>query len=289
MKDEINNACRTLELEPGASLSQVEKAWREMTTAWRPDRFPNGSELHRKAREQTEAINLAYEVLKRHLTAGEMDTSPRLGEEKPPSKTAKEPAKSSTAAGSGRRRGSSRRNKSSRHSRGRKHRKNRRRKKRTTKEWLQLALFASCGFAGMIVGALIGHDVGTKTGEQIKSWDIDPSREISPVIGEIPDFLDIVGLVVGGGLGCFAGGFGTKRIVRFIAKAKRRKRRAARIAAVRRRRRRRNAAANLKAEPTNEPNKSPGANNQRNQERKIVNSRPVSSRNRIRSNRTKGK
>lgn len=283
MKDEINNACRTLELEPGASLSQVEKAWREMTTAWRPDRFPSGSELQRKAREQTEAINLAYDVLKRYLASGETAAA-RLDEEKPPSKTAKEPAKSSTAAESGRRRGSSRRNKSSRHSRGRK-----RRRKRTAKEWLSLALFASCGFAGMIVGALIGFSVGTKTGEQIKSWDIDPSREISPAIGEIPDFLDIVGLVVGGGLGLFIGGFGTKRIVRFIAKTKRRKRRAARIAAVRRRRRRRNAAANLKAESTNEPNKSPVANNQRNQERKIVNSRSVSSRDGIRSNKTKGK
>lgn len=288
MTDEINNACQTLELEPGASLSQVEKARREMTTAWHPDRFPRGSELQRKAREQTKAIHAAYEVLKRHLTSGETDSAARLGEAKPPSNT--KTAKSSSADSERRQKTSSqRRRKSSRHSRGRKHGKNRRRKKRTAKEWLQLALFVWCGFAGMIVGALIGMIVGTKTGEQIKSWDIDPSREISPIIGEIHDTLDVVGLIVGGGLGLLVGGFGTKRIVRFIAKAKRKKRRAAIIAAVRRRRRRRNAAANPKADITNEPNQSPGANNQQNQKRKILNSRPASSRARIRSNRTKGK
>lgn len=294
MTDEISNACQTLELEPDASLSQVEKARREMTTAWSPDRFPSGSELQRKAREQTEAIHTAYEVLKRHLTDGEMAASARFGdsEEKPPPKTesAKEPAKpSSKDSGQRQKTSSRRRHKSSRHSRGRKHRKSRRRKKRTAKEWLQLALFASCGFVGMIAGALIGMIVGTKTGEQIRSWDIDPSREISPVIGEIPDFLDIVGSIVGGSLGLFIGGFGTRRIVRFIAKTKRRKRRAAQIAAVRRRRRRRNAAANSKADPTNEPNQSPSANNQQNQERKTGSSRSVSPRARIRSNRTKGK
>ena len=294
MTDEINNACQTLELDPGASLSQVEKARREMTIDWNPDRFPNGSELQRKAREQTKAIHTAYEVLKRHLTDGEMEASQKLGdaEEKPPPKTesAKKPAKPAPTNSEHRQKTSSqRRRKSSRHSRGRKHRKNRRRKKRTAKEWLQIALYVWCGLAGMIVGALIGMIVGAKTGEQIKSWDIDPSREISPVIGEIPDFLDIVGLVVGGGLGSFIGGFGTKRIVRLIAKTKRRKRRAAQIAAVRRRRSRRNAAANPKAEPTNDPNKSPGANNQQNQERKTVNSRSASPRARIRPNRTKGK
>ena len=141
----------------------------------------------------------------------------------------------------------------------------------------------------MIVGALVGLFVGTKTAEQIESWEVDPSTEISHNIGEVHDLLDIVGLIVGGGLGLLIGGFGTKRVVRLIAKTKRRKRRAAQIAAVRRRRRRRNAAANPKAEPANESNQSPGATNQQNQERKIVNSRSVSSRARIRPDRTKRK
>lgn len=287
MTDEINNACRTLELEPGASLSQVEEARREMTKAWRPDRFPSGSELQRKAREQTEAIHAAYEVLKRHLASGEMAAAARLGDdkEKPPSKTARELAKS--AAESGHRRESSRGRKSSRHSRGRKHRKSRRRKKRTAKEWLQLALFASCGFFGMIVGALIGLFVSTKVAEQIDSWDIDPTKEVSHFVGEVHDLFDIAGLVVGGGLGLVVGGFGTKRIVRFIAKAKRKRRRAARIAAVRRRRR--NAASKPKAESTGEMRKSPAANSEQKRERKTGSSRPVSPRARIRSHRTKGK
>ena len=282
MTDEIDNACRTLELEPGASLSQVEKARREMTTAWNPNRFPNGSELQRKAREQTKAIHIAYKVLKRHLTSGKMAASARLG-------GAKEPAKSSPA-NSGRRKDSSRRRrKSSRHSRGRKHKRNRRRKKRTTKEWLLLALFASCGVVGLIIGAQIGLNVGTKTAEAVESWDINPTREIGSFVGELHDLFDIAGLVFGGGLGWIIGWNVTKRIVRFIAKVKRKKHRAARIAAVRQRRRKRNAAANSKSESTNNPNQSPGANNQRNQERKVVNSRPVSSRARIRSHRTKGK
>ena len=120
-------------------------------------------------------------------------------------------------------------------------------------------------------------------------WEVDPSTEISHDIGEVHDLLDIAGMIVGGGLGLLIGGFGTKRIVRFIAKTKRRKRRAAQIAAAKQRRRRRNAAANPKAEPTSEPNQSPSANNQQNQERKIVHSRSVSSRARIRPNKTKGK
>lgn len=293
MTDEIDNACRTLELEPGASLSQVEQARREMTTAWSPDRFPNGSELQRKAREQTKAIHVAYKVLKRHLTSGEMAASARLGgdKEKPPPKTetAKESAKS-LPANSGRRKDSSRRRrKSSRHSRGRKHKRTRRRKKRTTKEWLQLALFASCGVVGLIIGAQIGLNVGTKTAEAVESWDINPTREIGSFVGELHDLFDIAGLVIGGGLGWCIGWNVTKRIVRFIAKVKRKRHRAARIAAVRQRRRKRNAAANPKAESTNETRKSLGANSEQNQERKIVNSRPASSRARIRSNRTKGK
>ena len=294
MTDEIDNAYRTLELEPGASLSQVEKAQREMTTAWSPDRFPNDSELQRKAREQTKAIHVAYKVLKRHLTSGEMAAAARLGgaEEEPPPKTesAKEPAQSSPAD-SGRRKDSSRRRrKSSRHSRGRKHRKSRRRKKRTTKEWLQLALFASCGAVGLTIGALkIGLPIGTKTAEAVESWDINPTREIGSFVGELHDLFDIAGLVVGGGLGWIIGWIVTKRIVRFIAKTKRKRHRAARIAAARQRRRKRNAAANSKSEPTNEPNQSPSANNQQNQERKVVHSCPVSPRARIRSNRTKGK
>lgn len=290
MTDEINNACQTLELEPGASLSQVEEARREMTKAWRPDRFPSGSELQRKAREQTEAIHAAYEVLKRHLASDEMAAAAGLGEEKPPPKTesAKEPAKPLPADSEHRQKTSSqRRRKSSRHSRGRKHRKSRRRKKRTAKEWLQLALFASCGSAGLLFGALIGLFVGTKTAEQIDRWDIDPTKEVSHFVGEVHDLLDIAGLIVGGGLGLLVGGFGTKRVVRLIAKAKRRKRRAARIAAVRRRRR--NAASNPKAEPTSESNKSPATNSEQNQERKIGSSRPVSPRARIRPNSTKGK
>ena len=292
MTDEINNACQTLELEPGASLSQVEKARRKMTTAWHPDRFPSGSELQRKAREQTKAIHAAYEVLQRHLASIETDASAKLGDDKPPPKTesAKEPAKPLPTNSEHRQKTSShRRRKSSRHSRGRKHRKSRRRKKRTAKEWLLLALFALCGLGGSIGGLEIGWLVGTKTAEQIDSWDIDPSREISHFIGEIHDVLDIAGLLVGGGLGLFVGWRGAERIVRLIARAKRRKRRAARIAAAKQRRRRRNDASNPKAEPINEPNQSPGANNPQNQKRKIVNSRPASSRGRIRSNKTKGK
>lgn len=294
MTDEINNACRTLELEPGASLSQVEKARREMTTAWRPDLFPNGSEMQRKAREQTKAIHIAYEILKRHLASDETAAAARLGDdqEKPPPKTetAKEPAKSSPAHSERRRETSARRRrKSSRHSRGRKYRKSRRRKKRTAKEWLQLALFASCGVVGMTIGALkIGLPIGTKTAEAVESWDINPTREIGSFVGELHDLFDIAGLVIGGGLGWIIGWIVTKRIVRFIAKTKRRRRRAARIAAVRRRRRR-NAAANSKSEPTSELRKPPTANSEQKRERKTSIPASVSSRARIRPNKTKGK
>ena len=42
-------------------------------------------------------------------------------------------------------------------------------------------------------------------------------------VGEVHDLFDIAGLVGGGALGLLVGGFGTKRVVRFIAKTKRKK------------------------------------------------------------------
>ena len=52
---------RILEVEPGASLEEIKRAYRELARVWHPDRFPNDPRLQSKAQEKLKQINLAYE------------------------------------------------------------------------------------------------------------------------------------------------------------------------------------------------------------------------------------
>ncbi len=60
----MNSHLRVLGLEPGASREAIKSAYRDLTKVWHPDRFSHDAELQRKAGEQLQAINEAYEKLR---------------------------------------------------------------------------------------------------------------------------------------------------------------------------------------------------------------------------------
>ncbi|TMP97563.1 MAG: J domain-containing protein [Verrucomicrobia bacterium] len=60
---DYDSDCRTLEIEPGASLEEVRQAYLDQTKIWHPDRFSNDIRLQKKAEEKLKQINLAYQRL----------------------------------------------------------------------------------------------------------------------------------------------------------------------------------------------------------------------------------
>lgn len=66
MDDDILRCYRTLEIEPGASITEVAHAYRDLVKVWHPDRFPNSARLQKKADEKLKEINLAYERLQNY-------------------------------------------------------------------------------------------------------------------------------------------------------------------------------------------------------------------------------
>ena len=60
---EYDSDCRTLEVEPGASLEEIRQAYLDQTKIWHPDRFSNDIRLQKKAEEKLKQINLAYQRL----------------------------------------------------------------------------------------------------------------------------------------------------------------------------------------------------------------------------------
>jgi DnaJ-domain-containing protein 1 len=58
---------RTLELQPGAELKDVRKAYRRLLLQYHPDRFANDPERLKVATEVTRRLTEAYNGLTRHL------------------------------------------------------------------------------------------------------------------------------------------------------------------------------------------------------------------------------
>ena len=56
-----------LELEVSASIEEVEKAYKELAEAWRPENFQNLPRFKRKAEIKLEEVNDAYERIRSYL------------------------------------------------------------------------------------------------------------------------------------------------------------------------------------------------------------------------------
>ena len=65
-----------LDLEPGATLSEVKDAWRVLSQIWHPDRQQRGSKAYAKALEKQKQINDAYDYLKSFLQEKEPQKAP---------------------------------------------------------------------------------------------------------------------------------------------------------------------------------------------------------------------
>jgi TPR repeat protein len=67
--DDIRECYRILDLEPGASVEEIKRAYRELVKVWHPDRFRSDPKLQAKAGEKLKEINLAYERLSKEAAA----------------------------------------------------------------------------------------------------------------------------------------------------------------------------------------------------------------------------
>jgi len=67
--DDIRDCFRILDLEPGASLEEIKRSYRELVRVWHPDRFRSDPKLQAKAEEKLKQINLAYERLSNEAAA----------------------------------------------------------------------------------------------------------------------------------------------------------------------------------------------------------------------------
>lgn len=74
MDDDILRCYRTLEVEPGASITKVAQAYRDLVKVWHPDRFQSSARLQKKADEKLKEINLAYERLQNYAGSKSEDS-----------------------------------------------------------------------------------------------------------------------------------------------------------------------------------------------------------------------
>ena len=58
-----------LELPPGASIEELNQAYKDLVNIWHPDRFSNNPRLKRKAEEKLKEVNRAYEAVKSFLSS----------------------------------------------------------------------------------------------------------------------------------------------------------------------------------------------------------------------------
>lgn len=64
-----------LEIEPGASQTEIKQAYKDLTQVWHPDRFSHNPRLRQMAEEKLKQINIAYEHLKTNRTQVDRNNS----------------------------------------------------------------------------------------------------------------------------------------------------------------------------------------------------------------------
>ncbi|HEY9887251.1 MAG TPA: pentapeptide repeat-containing protein [Candidatus Obscuribacterales bacterium] len=68
---ELENAYRMLDLEPGASMEEVNQAYKDLVFIWHPDRLPKDNlRLIEKAQEKIKQLNQARDYLRTHARVG---------------------------------------------------------------------------------------------------------------------------------------------------------------------------------------------------------------------------
>ncbi|MEG4267793.1 J domain-containing protein [Microcoleus sp. Pol12A4] len=68
---DINRCYEILEIEPGTSLEEIKRAYRDLAFVWHPDRFANNDRLQQKAHQRLTEINEAYQQLLSFLSQPE--------------------------------------------------------------------------------------------------------------------------------------------------------------------------------------------------------------------------
>ena len=83
MPNDFQGCYRILDLEPGVTLDEVKRSYRELVKVWHPDRFTGDAKLQQKAEEKLKQINRAYEILEGGLLNGEK-TEQKAARPRPP-------------------------------------------------------------------------------------------------------------------------------------------------------------------------------------------------------------
>ena len=68
---DIDRCYQILELDPGASLDELGRAYKDLVNVWHPDRFSKSPRLRRKAEKKLKEINEAYDRIRSYLSARE--------------------------------------------------------------------------------------------------------------------------------------------------------------------------------------------------------------------------
>jgi hypothetical protein len=67
---DLQQCFEILELNPGASMDEVQQAYKDLVNIWHPDRFATNPRLKRKAETKLKEINQAYAMVNSFLSSG---------------------------------------------------------------------------------------------------------------------------------------------------------------------------------------------------------------------------
>src|SRR4028119_1567653 len=103
---DINQCYEILEIEPGSSLEEIKRAYRDLAFVWHPDRFAHNDRLQQKAHQRLTEINEAYQQLVLFVSQPESQSIEKQFQQQPPppeKPLRRRSAKSATRPGSQRR------------------------------------------------------------------------------------------------------------------------------------------------------------------------------------------
>ncbi|MEG4571356.1 J domain-containing protein [Microcoleus sp. N3A4] len=81
---DINRCYEILEIEPGTSLEEIKRAYRDLAFVWHPDRFAHNDRLQQKAHQRLTEINEAYQQLVLFLSQPESRSIDKQFQQQPP-------------------------------------------------------------------------------------------------------------------------------------------------------------------------------------------------------------